>query len=55
MVIILLMLAVAPFQLNRINFKGPSVASEGNYITNKLTLLKCLLELQKGRVPKTLI
>ena len=47
------MLAAAPFQLNRIDFKGPSVASEGNYITNNLILLKCLLELQKGRVPET--
>ena len=47
------MLAAAPCQLNRINFKAPPVASEGNYITNKLTLLKCLLELQKGRVPET--
>ena len=34
------MLATAPYQLNRIDFKGPSVASEGNYITNKLNLLK---------------
>ena len=42
------MLAAAPSQLNRIDFKGPSVASEGNYITNKLILLKCLLELHKG-------
>ena len=49
------MLAAAPSQVNRIDFKGPSVASEGNYITNKLTLLKRLLELQKGRVPETLI
>ena len=49
------MLAVAPYQVNRIDFKGPSGASEGNYITNKLTLLKCLLELQKGRMPETLI
>ena len=44
------MLAVAPSQLDRINFKGPSGASEGNYITNKLILLKCLLELQNGIV-----
>ena len=49
------MLAVAPYQLNRIDFKGPSVASEGNYITNKLILLKCLLELQNGIVLETLI
>ena len=42
------MLALAPSQLNRIDFKRPSGASEGNYITNKLNLLKCLLELQKG-------
>ena len=42
------MLAAAPSQVNRIDFKGPSVASEGNYITNKLILLKCLLELHKG-------
>ena len=34
------MLALAPSQLNRIDFKGPSIASEGNYITNKLILLK---------------
>ena len=47
------MLATALYQLNRIDFKGPSVASEGNYITNKLILLKRLLELQKGRVPET--
>ena len=47
------MLAVVPSQLNRIDFKGPSVASEGNYIANKLNLLKCLLELQKGRVSET--
>ena len=47
------MLAPAPFQLNRIDFKRPSVASEGNYITNKLTLLKCLLELQEGKGPET--
>ena len=42
------MLAAAPSQVNRINFKGPSAASEGNYITNKPTLLKRLLELQEG-------
>ena len=42
------MLAVALSQLNRIDFKGPSVASEGNYITNEPNLLKCLLRLQKG-------
>ena len=42
------MLALAPFQLNRIDFKHPSVPSEGNYITNKLILLKCLLGLHKG-------
>ena len=47
------MLAAAPCQLNIIDFKRPSVASEGNYITNKLILLKCLLELQKGRTPET--
>ena len=47
------MLAVVPSQLNRIDFKTPLVVSEGNYITNKLILLKCLLELQKGRVPET--
>ena len=34
------MLATVLCKLNRINFKGPSVASEGNYITNKLNLLK---------------
>ena len=49
------MLAAAPFQLNRIDFKGPSGASEGNYITNKLILLKRLLELQEGGRPETLI
>ena len=49
------MLAAAPSQVNRIDFKGPSVASEGNYITNKLILLKCLLELQNGIVLETLI
>ena len=42
------MLAAAPCQLNRIDFKAPPVASEGNYITNNLILLKCLLELHKG-------
>ena len=42
------MLAAAPSQVNKIDFKGPSVTSEGNYITNKLILLKCLLELQEG-------
>ena len=42
------MLAAAPSQVNRIDFKDPSAASEGNYITNKLTLLKRLLELQEG-------
>ena len=47
------MLAAAPSQLNRIDFKRPSGVSEGNYITSKLILLKCLLELQKGRVPET--
>ena len=47
------MRAAAPFQLNRIDFKGPSVASEGNYITNKLILLKCLLELQEWHYPET--
>ena len=47
------MLAVAPSQLNRIDFKGPPVASEGNYITNKLILLKRLLEFQNGIVPET--
>ena len=47
------MLAAAPFQLNRIDFKTPSVASEGNYITNKLNLLKQLLQLQKGIIPET--
>ena len=47
------MLAAAPFQLNRINFKGPSAASEGNYITSKLVLLKCLLWFQKRNRPET--
>ena len=49
------MLAAALCQLNRIDFKGPSVASEGNYITDKLNLLKWLLELQNGIVLETLI
>ena len=47
------MLAAAPSQLNRIDFKGPSGASEGNYITNKLILLKCLLELHKDMLLET--
>ena len=34
------MLAPAPSQVNRIDFKGPPAASEGNYITSKLNLLK---------------
>ena len=42
------MLAAAPSQLNRIDFKGPSGASEGNYITSKQNLLKWLLRLQEG-------
>ena len=46
------MLAAALSQLNRIDFKSPSVASEGNYITNKLTLLQRLLELQDGNCPE---
>ena len=47
------MLAPAPSQLNRIDFKTPSVVSEGNYIANKLILLKWLLELHKGIVLET--
>ena len=47
------MLAIALSQLNRIDFKDPSVASEGNYITNKLNLLKWLLWLQNGIVLET--
>lgn len=47
------MLAAALSQLNRIDFKGPPVASEGNYITNKLNLLKRLLGLQSGIVLET--
>ena len=47
------MLAAAPSQLNSIDFKHPSVASEGSYITNKLILLKCLLELHKGILLET--
>ena len=47
------MLAAALFQVNRIDFKGPPGASEGNYITNKLILLKCLLELQKESLLET--
>ena len=49
------MLATAPFQLNRSDFKRPSVASEGKYITNKLILLKWLLWLQEGDQLETLI
>ena len=49
------MLATTLSQLNRIDFKRPSGASEGNYITNKLILLKCLLELQKGKASETLV
>ena len=49
------MLAAALSQLNRIDFKGPSVASEGNYIANRLILLKRLLWLQEGILPETLI
>ena len=49
------MLVAAPYQLNRTDFKHPSVASEGNYITNKLNLLKRILELQNGIVLETLI
>ena len=48
------MLAAAHSQVNRIDFKGPSGASEGNYITNKLILLKCLLWLQEGGALKHL-
>ena len=47
------MLAAAPSQVNRIDFKHPSAASEGNYITNNLILLKCLLELHKGILLET--
>ena len=47
------MLAVAPCQLNRIDFKGPSGASEGNYIANRQNLLKYLLELQSDIVLET--
>ena len=47
------MLAMAPFQLNRIDFKPPSGASEGNYITNKLILLKWFLWLQEGNWSET--
>ena len=49
------MLAAAPSQLNRIDFKHPSVASGGNYITNKQNLLKWLLWLQERKRPETLI
>ena len=49
------MLAVVPSQLNRIDSKTLSVASEGNYITDKLILLKCLLGLQNGISFETLI
>ena len=47
------MLATALSQVNRINFKRLSGASEGNYITSKLNLLKWLLELQKGILSET--
>ena len=47
------MLATVLCKLNRIDFKCPPVASEGNYITSKLVLLKCLLELQKRNCPET--
>ena len=47
------MLAAAPFQLNRIDFKTPPGTSEGNYITNKLILLKWLIWLRKGYYPET--
>ena len=46
------MLAAVPCQLNRINFKTPSGASEGNYITNKLNLLKWILQPQEGYYPE---
>ena len=49
------MLAAVPSQLNRIDFKDPAGASQGNYITNKLIPLKRLLELQNGIVLETLI
>ena len=49
------MLAAAPSQVNRIDFKDLPVVSEGNYITNKLILLKWLLWLQEGYYPETLI
>ena len=42
------MLAIALSQLNRIDFKDPAGASEGNYITNKLNPLKWILRLQEG-------
>ena len=42
------MLAAVPSQLNRIDFKDLPVASEGNYITNRLILLKYLLGPQEG-------
>ena len=47
------MLAAEPSQVNRIDFKRLSVASEGNYITNKLILLKCLLGLHKSILLET--
>ena len=49
------MLAPAPSQVNRIDFKDPSVASEGNHIAKKLNLLKWLLWLQEGHNPEALI
>ena len=47
------MLATALSQLNRIDFKRPPAASEGNYITSVLNLLKYLLELHKGMLLET--
>ena len=47
------MLAPAPSQLNRIDFKRPPGASEGNYITSMLDLLKRLLEFQNSIVLET--
>ena len=47
------MLATAPCQFNTIDFKALSVASEGNYITNKLNLLKWLLQPQKDMLSET--
>ena len=47
------MLVMVPCQLNIIDFKDTPEASEGNYIANKLILLKWLLWLQKESLLET--